>query len=57
MSYTRDDFYDMTLVEIISQIRLHKKMNEEQNSKSNKPSKNETVTKTRTEKIRYERVY
>lgn len=57
MSYSREDFYDMTLVEIIAQIRLHKKMNDDPNAKSNKNTKNESANKTRTEKIRYERVY
>ena len=46
IGYTREDFFDMTLVEIVEAIRAYKKMNPVDEDTNNKKSKNKKQQKS-----------
>lgn len=44
IGYTREDFHDMTLVEIVNAIRTYKKMNPVDDNKKSKNNKQQKAT-------------
>lgn len=46
IGYTREDFFDMTLVEIVEAIRAYKKINPVDEDNNNKKSKNKKQQKS-----------
>ena len=46
IGYTREDFFDMTLVEIVEAIRAYKKTNPVDEDNNNKKSKNKKQQKS-----------
>lgn len=57
LGYSRSDFYDMSLKDIVELIRQHKRANEEQYKSANKQSKKDNAPKQiRGETFSYKRV-